>query len=145
ENNADFLADPKNSFLSEVLQGSQEYGWLPPTTIPTAGWREALNGAVQHVLLGEADPAQPMEAGAQCLDHGWVDSSPGSSVDSTGTGAPAGLDEPGLRRAGHARAAGLAHPAGRVRHLLQPAQPAVRASGRVRRAGELPASVLRPG
>lgn len=70
ENNADFLADPENSFLSVVLEGSQEYGWLPPTTIPTAGWREALNGAVQQVLLGEADPAQAMEAAAQSLDHG---------------------------------------------------------------------------
>jgi len=70
ENNSDFLADPENSFLSVVLEGSQEYGWLPPTTIPTAGWREALNGAVQQVLLGEADPAQAMEAAAQSLDNG---------------------------------------------------------------------------
>lgn len=62
ENNGDFLADPANSFLSVVLEGSQEYGWLPPTDVPTAGWREALNGAVQKVLLGESTASEAMES-----------------------------------------------------------------------------------
>lgn len=70
ENNADFLAEPENSFLSVVLEGAQDYGWLPPTNIPTAGWREALNGAVQQVLLDEADPAAAMNTAAESLGDG---------------------------------------------------------------------------
>ncbi|MBZ2195530.1 ABC transporter substrate-binding protein [Occultella gossypii] len=65
ENNADFLAQPENAFLSVVLEGSQDYGWLPPTDVPTAGWRETLNEAVQQVLLNEATPAEAMEAAQQ--------------------------------------------------------------------------------
>ncbi|SED94262.1 ABC transporter substrate-binding protein [Ruania alba] len=70
ENNADFLDEPENSFLSIVLEGAQEHGWLPPTNVPTAGWRESLNGAVQQVLLEEASPGEAMAAAEQELGTG---------------------------------------------------------------------------
>jgi ABC-type glycerol-3-phosphate transport system substrate-binding protein len=60
--NSDFLAKPENSFLTTVLEGSQEYGWLPPLTAPTVGWREALNGAVQKRLLDQGSAAEAMDA-----------------------------------------------------------------------------------
>ena len=63
--NSDFLAEPENAFLSIVLEGSQEYGWLPPLTAPTVGWREALNGAVQKVLLDQGSAAEAMDAAEQ--------------------------------------------------------------------------------
>lgn len=60
--NSDFLAEPENSFLTTVLEGTREFGWLPPLTAATVGWREALNGAVQKVLLGQSTAADAMEA-----------------------------------------------------------------------------------
>lgn len=68
EANADFLEKPENSFLSVVLEGSQEYGWLPPTDVPTAGWREALNEASQQTLLGDASPEDALTDAAQSLE-----------------------------------------------------------------------------
>ena len=67
EENADFLDDPENEFLSVALEGSEDYGWLPPTDVPTAGWREALNTAVQQVLLGEATAEEAMAAAEQSV------------------------------------------------------------------------------
>lgn len=67
EANADFLGKPENSFLKVVLEGSQQYGWLPPTQFSTAGWRESLNDATQQVLLGNAVPAQALEKAAQSM------------------------------------------------------------------------------
>lgn len=58
----DFLAEPANSFLTTVLEGSQEFGWLPPLSAPTVGWREALNGAVQKVLLDQGTAAEALAA-----------------------------------------------------------------------------------
>lgn len=63
--NGDFLGAPENSFLSTVLEGAQEFGWLPTTSAPTVGWREALNGATQQVLLGEGTAAEAMESAEQ--------------------------------------------------------------------------------
>lgn len=62
ESNAEALTEPENTFLSVALEGSQNHGWLPPTSAPTVGWRESLNEAVQQVLLNEATPAEAMEA-----------------------------------------------------------------------------------
>lgn len=70
ENNADFLSAPENAFLSVVLEGAQDYGWLPPTNVPTVGWREALNEAVQQVLLEEATPAESMSAAGETFGAG---------------------------------------------------------------------------
>lgn len=70
EENADFLAEPENEFLSVALEGAEEYGWLPPTNVPTAGWREGLNTAVQQALLGEATPQEAMDTAAQSLGSG---------------------------------------------------------------------------
>lgn len=70
EENADFLAEPENEFLAIALEGSEEHGWLPPTNVPTAGWREALNTAVQQVLLGEATPQEAMDAAVQSFGTG---------------------------------------------------------------------------
>lgn len=63
--NAEFLKQPENQFLNVVMEGVQDYGWLPPMTAPTAGWREAMNIAVQQVLLGEATPKEALEAAEQ--------------------------------------------------------------------------------
>ncbi|GAA1488008.1 ABC transporter substrate-binding protein [Brachybacterium sacelli] len=71
--NADFLAAPENSFLATVLEGTQELGWLPPTSAPTVGWREALNGAVQKVLLEQGTAAEAMEAAEQEFGVGGHD------------------------------------------------------------------------
>lgn len=68
--NTDFLEAPENSFLATVLEGTQEYGWLPTTSVPTVGWREALNGAVQKVLLGEGTAEEAMEAAEQEFSAG---------------------------------------------------------------------------
>ena len=62
DNNSDFLAEPENAFLTAVLEGTQQAGWLPPTSAPTVGWREALNSAVQKVLLGQGTATEAMEA-----------------------------------------------------------------------------------
>ena len=70
EENADFLDEPENEFLSVALEGSEDYGWLPPTDVPTAGWREALNTAVQQVLLGEATAEEAMAAAEQSVGAG---------------------------------------------------------------------------
>lgn len=73
DENADFLADPSNSFLAVVLEGTQQYGWLPPTDVTTAGWREALNEAVQSVLLGEASSSDALDAAVESFGSGAND------------------------------------------------------------------------
>lgn len=73
ENNADFLEDPENEFLATVLEGTQEYGWLAPTDVPTGGWREALNGAVQQVMLEDSDPVDALATAEQEVGTGADD------------------------------------------------------------------------
>ena len=62
KDNPDFLGKPENAFLETVIEGTQEYGWLPETSSPTVGWREALNGAVQTVLLDQGTSQEAMNA-----------------------------------------------------------------------------------
>jgi ABC-type glycerol-3-phosphate transport system substrate-binding protein len=60
EKNADFLDKPENAFLRTVLEGAQEVGWLAPTNAPANGWREAINEAVQQVMLDGTDPMEAL-------------------------------------------------------------------------------------
>ncbi len=61
EQNPQFLAEPSNEFLPVVLEGTEEYGWLPRTDVPTGGWRETLNTAVQGVLLEDLSAMESLE------------------------------------------------------------------------------------
>lgn len=61
EENSDYLGESENQFLNVVVEGTEDYGWLPPTQTPTGGWKSIMNISVQEVLLDGKSPADALE------------------------------------------------------------------------------------
>ena len=62
EENNDYLNEPENEFLNVVVEGTEDYGWLPPTQTPTGGWKSILNTTVQKVLLDGTSAMDALES-----------------------------------------------------------------------------------
>jgi multiple sugar transport system substrate-binding protein len=62
---AAYLARPENQYLSVAAEGVAKYGWLVPTDIAAAGFRQALNRAAQAVLTNGATPEAALKAAEQ--------------------------------------------------------------------------------
>ena len=60
-----YLAQPANQHLSVAAEGVAKYGWLVPTDIAAAGFRQALNRAAQAVLTNGAAPEAALKAAEQ--------------------------------------------------------------------------------
>lgn len=51
----EFFADPANEFLTVAAQGIAEAGWVPPIEFSIGGYRQAINGAFQHMIVDNTD------------------------------------------------------------------------------------------
>jgi multiple sugar transport system substrate-binding protein len=60
-----YLARPENQYLSVAAEGVAKYGWLVPTDIAAAGFRQALNRAAQAMLTSGATPEVALNAAEQ--------------------------------------------------------------------------------
>lgn len=59
---AEYLGKPENQYLSVAAEGVQKYGWIVPTNLSVAGFRQVLNKAAQEVLTGKATPEAALKA-----------------------------------------------------------------------------------
>ena len=66
---AAYLARPENKYLAVAAEGVAKYGWLVPTDIAAAGFRQALNRAAQAVLTGGVAPAAALQAAERTFDR----------------------------------------------------------------------------
>ncbi|MCO5090994.1 sugar ABC transporter substrate-binding protein [Bosea sp. (in: a-proteobacteria)] len=60
----DFAKQPGNEYLRTVAEGSAKYGYLPPIDISIGGYRQILNKAAQHVVVGKTAPKKALEDAA---------------------------------------------------------------------------------
>ncbi len=59
---AAYLAKPENQYLTVAADGVKNFGWIVPTSLSVAGFRQVLNKAAQEVLTGKATPEAALKA-----------------------------------------------------------------------------------
>lgn len=57
-----FTARPANAYLTTAAEGVLKYGWIPSVEYGVGGHRQALNKAVQDVIVGKVEPKVALDA-----------------------------------------------------------------------------------